>query len=367
MSHYLAKKDMDTLSLENVDETRKGQIMSIKNSIVFSYDTTLNYAESASKNLTDFSSDLLKTVKVKDTPEVEGLINELMTGLEKVDASTLQSRRPTFLQRLFHTDDIKRFITRYEDVEGIIDTVKEKLAMANYQLKKDIEVCNRYLEQNKAYINELDNYIMAGGIRAQEEQEAIDAERAKVDSSDQLAVYTLNNRQNELDRFTRKLHNLMLMRTIAIQNIPQIILIADGDSVLIEKIESSINSAIPLWESQMVIAIQLMRQKGALALEKQVTQTTNNLIAKNSELLKQGSLEVAKSLETSIIDIAVLQKNSENLIETLKGIQQIREEGKASRLKATRELAVLQEKLNEQILLSSGTQATNDFNRRLSG
>ena len=117
----------------------------------------------------------------------------------------------------------------------------------------------------------------------------------------------------------------------------------------------------------MVIAIQLMRQKGALALEKQVTQTTNNLIAKNSELLKQGSLEVAKSLETSIIDIAVLQKNSENLIETLKGIQQIREEGKASRLKAPRELAVLQEKLNEQILLSSGTQATNDFNRRLSG
>ena len=112
MSHYLAKKDMDTLNLENVDETRRGQIMSIKDSIVFSYDTTLNYAESASKNLTDFSSDLLKTVKVKDAPEVEGLINELMTGLEKVDASTLQTSRPTFLQKLLRTDDIKRFIAR---------------------------------------------------------------------------------------------------------------------------------------------------------------------------------------------------------------------------------------------------------------
>lgn len=354
MSHYLAKKDIDTLSLDNVDEARKGQIMSIKNSIVFNYDTTLSYAESASKNLTDFSSDLLKTVKVKDAPEVEGLINELMTGLEKVDASTLQAHKPNFLQRLFRVDDVKKFIARYEDVEGVVDSVKEKLAMANYQLKKDIEVCHRYLEQNKAYINELDNYIMAGGIRAKEEQEAIDAERAAVDSTDQLAVYTLNNRQNELDRFTRKLHNLMLMRTIAIQNIPQIILIADGDSVLIEKIESSINSAIPLWESQMVIAIQLMRQKGALALEKQVTQTTNNLISKNSDLLKQGSIEVAKSLETAIVDIEVLKKNSQNLIDTLKGIKQIREEGKQSRLKATQELGLLQSQLNEQLLLASG-------------
>ena len=353
MSHYLAKKDMDTLNLENVDETRRGQIMSIKDSIVFSYDTTLNYAESASKNLTDFSSDLLKTVKVKDAPEVEGLINELMTGLEKVDASTLQTSRPTFLQKLLRTDDIKRFIARYEDVEEVINSVKEKLAMANYQLKKDIEVCNRYLEQNKAYINELDNYIMAGNIRAHEEQALIDAERAKVDTEDQLAVYTLNTRQGELDRFTRKLHNLMLMRTIAIQNIPQIILIADGDSVLIEKIESSINSAIPLWESQMVIAIQLMRQKGALALEKQVTQTTNNLIAKNSELLKSGSLEVAKALETGIVDVEVLKKNSQNLIETLQGIKKIQEEGKQSRLKATQELGLLQTQLNEQLLLSN--------------
>lgn len=361
----LAKKELDNLSLENIDEARKGQIMAIKDSIAFTYEGTLDYAENASKNLTEFSSDLLKTVKVKDAPEVEGLITQLMDSLGQVDASTLQTRKPSFLRKLFGVDEVKRFITRYEDVEGVIDSVKEKLSVANFQLKKDIEVCRRYLEQNKQYINELDNYIMAGGIRAQEEQASINELRQNIDMDDQLAVHELNNRQGELDRFERKLHDLRLMRTVAIQNIPQIVLIAEGDSVLIEKIDSSINTAIPLWESQMVIAIQLMRQKGALALEKAVVQTTNNLIQKNGEMLREGSIEVAKALEAGVVDVEVLKKNSDNLIETLKGIQQVREEGKASRLKATQELAALQSKLNEQILLSSGAQATTDSSRRL--
>lgn len=352
--NFLAKRDMEQLSLENMDEARKNEIMSIKNSIVLSYDTTLDFASSASKNLTEFSSDLLKSMKIKDTPEVEGLINELMTGLEKVDVTTLTETKPSFFKKLFKVDELKQFIVRYEDVEGVIGVVKEKLESANFQLKKDIEVCNRYLEQNLAYINELDNYIMAGGLKLRDEQAALNSDKATIDQSDMLAVHNLNARQNEIDRFERKLHNLMLMRSIAVQNIPQIMLIKDGDGVLIEKIESSINSAIPLWESQMVIAIQLMRQKGALAIQRSVTNTTNNLIAKNGELLKAGSIEVAKELEAGIVDVEVLKKNSENLIATLNAIKSIREDGKQARLQATKELGMLQMKLNEQMLLESG-------------
>ena len=150
------------------------------------------------------------------------------------------------------------------------------------------------------------------------------------------------------------LHNLLLVREIAVQNIPQIMLIRDGDGVLIEKIDTSINSAIPLWESQMVIAIQLMRQKGALAIQRAVTNTTNNLIEKNGELLKSGSIEVAKELETGIVNVETLKKNSQNLIDTLAAIKQIREKGKEDRLKATQELGMLQSKLNEQLLLEVG-------------
>ena len=258
------------------------------------------------------------------------------------------------INKLGFFDELKQFIVRYEDVESVIGQVKGKLESANYQLKKDIEVCNRYLEQNLNYINELDNFIMAGKIKAKEEQEALDGEKSTADNSDLLVVQMLNSRQNEIDRFERKLHNLLLVREIAVQNIPQIMLIRDGDGVLIEKIDTSINSAIPLWESQMVIAIQLLRQKGALAIQKAVTNTTNNLIEKNGELLKSGSIEVAKELETGIVNVETLKKNSQNLIDTLAAIKQIRAKGKEDRIKATQELGMLQSKLNEQLLLEVG-------------
>lgn len=352
---YLTKKEMDSLDLERLDPSRRNEIINIKNSISLDYESTLEFASSASKSLTEFSSDLLKTMKVKDTPEVEGLITELLAGLEKVDANTLMETKPSFFKRLFRVDELKQFIVRYDDVASVIDGVKGKLEQSNFQLKKDIEVCNKYLEQNLQYINELDNFIMAGKIKVEEERKVLRAEEGTLDSTDMLEVHNFNAHQNEVDRLDRKVHDLMLMRGIAVQNIPQIMLIRDGDGVLIEKIQASINSAIPLWESQMVIAIQLMRQKGALAIQKGVTNTTNNLIAKNSELLKSGSIEVAKELERGIVDIDVLKKNSENLIKTLETIRSIREEGRENREKATQELAALQVKLNEQLLLQSGS------------
>lgn len=353
MAGYLTKKTFDSLSLDGIEEGRRNEIISIKNSISLNYEDTLDFASDASKNLTEFSSDLLKTMKVKDTPEVEGLITELLAGLEKVDANTLLETKPSFFKRLFKTDELKQFIVRYDDVASVIEGVKGKLEQSNFQLKKDIEVCNRYLEQNMSYINDLDNYIMAGRLRIDEERKILAEEQMTIDKNDMLAVHDFNARQNEVERLDRKVHDLSLMREIAVQNIPQIMLIRDGDAVLIEKIQSSINSAIPLWESQMVIAIQLLRQKGALAIQRGVANTTNNLIAKNSELLKSGSIEVAKELERGIVDVEVLKKNSENLIKTLEGIRNIREEGHQSRLKATQELGQIQSRLNEQLMLQS--------------
>lgn len=351
MENYLAKRDFETLSLERVDENRKKEIMNIKNSITLSYEDTLNYANSASQNLTSFSTELLQTMKVKDTPEVGETITTLLTGLEKVDATTLLEYKPSFFKRLFKTDEIKQFIAQYDDVASVIEAVKEKLEIANHQLKKDIAQCDDYLDENLRYINELDNYIMAGRIKVEEEKRILDRERADVDQSDMLDVHNFNTHQKEVDRLDRKLYDLMLMREIAIENIPQIQLIKDGDAVLIEKIHTSINTAIPLWERQMFIAIQVLRQKGALAIQKSVTDTTNALIAKNGELLKNSSLEVAKELERGIVDVAVLEKNSENLIKTLEGIREIQETGRQERAQVTQRLAELQMKLNEQLLL----------------
>jgi uncharacterized protein YaaN involved in tellurite resistance len=342
------------MDLSNIDEARKAQILQIKNGITFNYDATQDYASAASKNLTEFSSDLLKTVKLNQAPDVEGLMTDLLTNIDKVDATTLQTKKPNFIQRLFGADQIKNFIRSYEDVESVIHSVRDKLEVANFELKKDIITCERLMKTNMAYINELDNFIMAGKMRIEEEQAAIDAERANIDPDDQLMAYTLKCRQDDLDRFERRIFNLLLMREIAVENLPQIMLIASSNSVLIEKIDSSINSTIPLWESQMVIAIQLMRQKGALALQESVTKTTNNLIEKNGELLRTNSVAVAKSLEAGIVDVEVLKKNSENLIQTMKDIRAVQAEGKKQRLEAAKQLGALQSELNNQLLLADG-------------
>ena len=351
---YLTKKNMDTVSLVGLSEQKKNEIMSIKNGLSLSYDHIVDFGSSASKNLSSFSSELLTTMKVKDSPDVENMLSDLMTGLQEVDCDTLLKKKPSFLKKMLKIDDLQNFMIKYEDVQSVINTVKKKLEQTQFQLKKDIELCERYLEQNMTYIEELDNYIMAGMLKVQEERELLTQEEATLDKTDQLAVHEFSARQTDVERLDRKVHDLTLMREIAIQNIPQIQLIKGGDAVLIEKIQSSINSAIPLWESQIVIAIELMRQKGALEIQKNIVDTTNKLITRNSELLKTGAVEVARELERGIVDIETLKKSQENLIQTLDSIKTIREDGRQQRIQVAQELQQIHGRLNDAMLLESG-------------
>lgn len=351
---HLTKRNMELVSLDGLTEQKKNEIMKIKDSLVLSTDTVIDFGSSASKNLSNFSSELLATMKIKDTPEVDTMLTELMTGLQEVDCDTLLKKKPNVLKKIFKVDDLKNFMIKYEDVQTVINTVKKKLEQTQFQLKKDIELCESYLEQNLDYIDELDNFIMAGKLKVQEERVNLEIEEKTLDKTDQLAVQNFSVKQEDIERLDRKVHDLTLMREIAIQNIPQIQLIRGGDAVLIEKIQSSINSAIPLWESQIVIAIELMRQKGALEIQKNIVDTTNKLITKNSELLKTGAVEVARELERGIVDIETLKKSQENLIQTLENIKTIRQEGRQQRIQVSQELATIHGKLNEALLLESG-------------
>lgn len=349
---YLTKKEMDSLSLDRVDKNRKAEIMKIKDSIVLKADETLEYGASASSNLSKFSSELLSSMKLKDIPEVEGVLKDLFDGIGKVDADTLLEYKPSFFKKLAKVDAFQQFILSYENVQSVIDGVKEKLEQCSFQLKKDIEVCDSFLEQNLHYINDLDNYIMAGKLKLRDERELLEEEKENVDTNDMLTVYSFNAHKNEIERFERKIYDLTLIREIAVQNVPQLMLISDGNSALIEKIKSSIDFAVPLWERQLLIAVQLLRQKGVIVIQKSVGDATNAMILKNGQLLKSGSIEVARELEKGIIDVEVLKKNSEALIQTLEGISAVRNEGREKRLQATQELAQIQTRLNEQLLLT---------------
>lgn len=334
----------------SLPDEKKQEVIAIKDSIRFDHESISTYSQETTRKLTEFSSRILETAKVKDSPEVEGMIMDLMTELNTLDGETLSTRKPSFFGKLFRTNELKSFITKYESVASVISEVRNKLEQAEYQLRKDIKVSETYLENNREYIMELDKYILAAEMRLDEEHRALDEIRQTLDPSDMLAVQDVALRESELNNFERKVHNMKLQRTIAIQNIPQLLILKQGDAVLVDKIDDSINSAIPLWESQMVIAINTMRQQAGVKIQKSVTDTTNKLLAQNSEALKNSAIAVATELERDIVDIDTLKKSNENLIETLKEIKNIRANGIKERDQTIAELANIQSRLNQALI-----------------
>lgn len=351
MGKYLTKKDFELLDVNTLDNNKKDAIIAIKEKTNLSYECTLNFGSEASAKLREFSNNLLKSTKLKDSPEVGGILTDLMGELEKVDSNTLLSYKPTFFKKLFKIDDLKNFISKYDDVASVIDDIKQKLESVQYELLKDVELCDKHLMQNERYINELDNYIYAGKLIYQEENNKIEEELMNIDKDDVLAVNELNQKQNALNRLSRKLYDLELIKANAVQNIPQINLIKEGDAAIIEKIQTSINTAIPLWETQMVIAITLVRQRNGIDIQKSVTDTTNRLLSINGELLKAGSIDIAKEVQKGVIDIEVLKNNNKQLIETFKEIKKITLQGEETREKALLELGMLQSSLNDTLLI----------------
>ena len=346
----LPQKDLEVMNISKLPEAKQKEILKLKNEIVLNHEGILSYSKDASQKITDFSTELLNSVKLKDAPEVEGIIMELVGELDSIDTKNLMDNKPSLFKKLFKTNDLKNFLAKYESVDSVVSDVSKKLEQAEYQLKKDVDICDLHLEKNLEYIESLDEHIIAGKLRLKDEQDKLMKEKMDLDSEDVLAVQEFSLKEAEIDRLDRRIHDLLVMRSVAIQNIPQIRLIKDGNSVLIEKIESSISSVIPLWKSQMAISIQILRQQNGVKLQKSITDTSNKLIEKNAELLRQSATSVATELERDLVDFETLKKSNENLIATLKEIREIREQGKKQREQVVVELAQLQGELNKALI-----------------
>lgn len=334
---------MNELAVANRNE----MVAKVKNEIAINHTSISKYGDDVSRKLTEFSTEILKSVKVKDSPEVEELLLTLVGELNSIDCTALTPKKKSFLSKLFGGNDAETFIARYENVHQFISGVTKKLSQAEYSLSKDIEICNEYIEQNREYITELDIYIEAGKQKLEEIKTDLEYEKRMADNDDILTANEIALKESEINMFARKIHNLEIQRMVAIQNIPQLRLIRDGDAVLIEKINSSINTSIPLWESQMVIAIQTMKQQNGAKLVKSITDTNNELLRRNSELLKSSTTAVAIELERDIVDLETLKTTNNNLIATIQEIRKIRENGEKSREAVVAELQGLQTKLIE--------------------
>lgn len=315
----------------------------------------MNYGSSAQKNISEFTEAALSTVKNKDIGEVGDKLTALVVELKGLDFDESESG---FFKKLFNKGRNKMATLKadYEKAEANVDTIVEQLEGHEVVLMKDISMMDKMYEKNEEYLKELTMYIIAGKLRAEELRNNDLAALKKKAEESGLAEDAQNASDfaNLIGRFEKQIYDLELTRTISLQMAPQIRMIQNNDSLMVEKIRTSINNTIPLWKNQMVLAITMFHSESAMKAQNEVTEVTNELLKENAEKLHMGSVEIAKASERGIIDLETLQKTNSELISTLDEVRQIQDNGRAARAAAEDELGRIEGELKQKLLEIKG-------------
>lgn len=318
----------------------------------------IQYGTQAQGKLLTFSHAMLEHVQKKDVGEVGEIINDLMKHLNNMNPEELSTEKPSFFARMFGkiSGSVQEILSKYQKTGAQIDRISVKLDRSKNVLLSDIGMLEKLYETNKEYFNALNIYIAAGELKLEElhEKTIPELKKAAETSQDQMKFQEVNDMIQFADRLDKRLYDLKLSREITIQSAPQIRLIQNTNQALVEKIQSSIVTAIPLWKNQVAIALTLIRQRHAVEAQKQVSKTTNELLLKNAEMLKTNTIETAKENERGIVDIETLKKTQENLITTLEETLRIQEEGRTKRRQAEQDLAAMENDLKLKLLEIKG-------------
>lgn len=314
----------------------------------------ITYGSAAQTKLGEFSESMLNHVQANDIGPVGDSLTELMYRLNEANPDELRAGEGNFLQKMFGKvkQSIYEITAKYQKIGAQIDKIAVKLNKEKDGLIKDNLMLEQLYVKNKDYFDALNIYIAAGELKMEELQTKIipDAMAKAKETGDQMDVQIANDYTQFLDRLDKRTHDLRIAREITIQQAPQIRLIQNTNQALAEKIQASINTAIPLWKNQVVIALTLLRQKDAVTAQRQVSETTNELLKKNSEMLKISAIETAKENERGIVDIETLQKTQNDLVETIQETLRIQQEGKLKRRNAETELVQMEEDLKQKLL-----------------
>ena len=311
----------------------------------------LNYGSAAQKNIADFSGAALSKVRTKDLGEIGDELSDLVVELQGLNFE--ENEKKGFLgffkkQR----QSIAALKAQYDQAEDNVDKITAELEKHEVTLMKDIAMMDKMYEKNQQYYKELTMYILAGKLKCKElrETELPKLQATARETGKAEDAQAANDFANMIGRFEKKLHDLELTRMVSIQMAPQIRMIQSNDSVMAEKIRSSIVNTIPLWKSQMVMALTLHHSQQAMEAQREVNDVTNRLLQQNAEKLHQGSVEIAKEAERGIVDIETLQKTNQELISTLEEVRQIQADGAAKRAEAEVELGRIEGELKQKLL-----------------
>ena len=314
-------------------------------------DHVLMFGADAQKQLGEFADSALEAVRGQDTGEVGKMLEDLVVELKDFEKD---AEEPKGFFKIFSSAKkrIERMKASYNKVSVNVDAIQTSLEGHQVQLLKDVAMFDRMYDKNAAYFRQLTLYIIAGQEKLDRVRKGELAElHAKAAASgDAMDAQAANDLAAQCDRFEKKLNDLMLTRHVALQTAPQIRLLQNNDSLLVERIQSTIANTLPLWKNQMVLALGLHNSQEALKAQKAVTDMTNDLLKKNSETLKMGTIETAKEVERGIIDLDTLVKTNQDLIDTINEVLTIHENGRKARREAEHTLLGMEQELKQKLL-----------------
>ena len=345
------KKIENSLNYDILSDEEKQLIDKINQDITIDDSTSvLQYGMEAQTKIAKFSDNVLEGVKNKSTGEVGDILTDLVAEIKSFDSNVTESNNK-FLNFFRGTKkQLIKLIAKYNTIENNIDKIEENLEKHRIQMLKDIIIFDEMYEKNLEYFKDISLYIIAGDKKIEELNAQLKELKEKaIQTKEQLDAQKVNDMENMINRFEKKIHDLKMTRIISIQMAPQIRLLQNNEAELTEKIQSSLTNTIPLWKNQIVLALGISNSKQALDAQHALSNATNELLQKNSELLKQGSIEVAQESERAIIDIQTLNKTNQNILETLDQVIKIHSDGRQKRLEAEKELIVIEEDLKQKL------------------
>ena len=351
------QQDSITSTFDNSEMSieKREQINQIKNQLVpLDNEKLLLYGANAQQKLSQFSHQILDEVQRKDIGSIGSNLEQLMKKLKEVDPDEIQNIDKSKVKRLFKrvSKSVNELISRYQSVASQIDRISVELDNSKNVLMRDIHMLDQLYDQNKAYFEAIDVFIIAAEEKRDEINNKLlpELEQKAMHANDQMIVQEVNDMRHYINRLDKRIYDLKLSRQITLQSAPQIRMIQDVNQTLAEKIQSSILTSIPLWKNQMAIAMSLLHQQKASKAQQQVTNTTNELLLKNSEMLKMNTIRTAEENERGIVELETLKITQQNIVDTIRETMHIQAEGKEKRRNAEIELSKMEQDLKTQLL-----------------
>ncbi|WP_223701839.1 toxic anion resistance protein [Sutcliffiella deserti] len=344
------EKVMDTLS-----EDLKLRAMEIAKQIDPTDQQAISsYGITAQNELSSFSNSILSHVQAKDAGPVGEVVSDLMKKIKEVKPGELEPQKKGFFGKLFGSvnNSVNQLFAKYRKIGFEIDKIADQLESFKKVLQRDNIMLESLYDKNKDYFQALNVYIAAAEHKLDDIENILvpELEKKARSTNNQMDVQAVSDMMQFADRLQKRTHDLKISRQITLQMAPQIRMIQHTNQTLVERIQSSILTAIPLWKNQLVIAVSLYNQQKAVDTQRNVSETTNELLLRNSEMLKQNTISAAKENERGLVDIETLKKTQENLIETLEETLQIQQDGRQKREQVEQELVLMENELKNKLL-----------------